>query len=518
MTYIRKIKRKNKNGTIKTYYAEVESVREGDKVVQRYIRSLGTDPENPTNIVIEPTHFSYLSLRLMQGSLTPNDLFEMLENMGQPVKKDELKKLGILYDFGKKTYSISLSYKTNSQYKSKPYSQTTRTRNIKTLSGERIISIQKKYCKIHGLINKENIALLNKICLPRRVFDTKVIVAIGYLRWFFNYQREEIQLLLGARGIQISTGEISILSEEFLLRFYILHKKHSSQMNELFTTNKGYILHLDGSAESGDEITFTAKEGMTEITIDSWIMPSESRQYIKPFLQHIKDTYGSPLVIIRDMSKEISDAASEVFPKVPHQICHTHYVRNLGDILFNHRYKKLLNKIVNAKILSKFAPLKKACVEGTTSKNKMVVAEHYWVMLAIEYILHPRECRSDYPFVLPYLEVMNRVIEIMSMVRKIVMWDASHNFGVGVVLKFDNYLKKLVNDKDVKLYFTTVGHIWGWFEEIRSVLRVSREFSGKEQNNVAIDADKLKTKLIGVMNKIRDEGRSCLLYTSPSPR
>src|SRR5665648_965346 len=181
-------------------------------------------------------------------------------------------------------------------------------------------------------------------------------------------------------------------------------------------------------------------------------------------------------------------------------------------------YKTLRNKIVNAKILSKFAPLKKACVEGTTSKNKMVVAEHYWVMLAIEYILHPRECRSDYPFVLPYLEVMNRVIEIMSMVRKIAMWDASHNFGVGVVLKFDNYLKKLVNDKDVKLYFTTVGHIWGWFEEIRSVLRVSREFSGKEQNNVAIDADKLKTKLIGVMNKIRDEGRSCLLYTSPSPR
>ena len=343
--------------------------------------------------------------------------------------------------------------------------------------------------------------------MPRRVFDTKVIAAIGYLRWFFNYQREEIQLLLGARGIQISTGEISKLSEEFLLRFYIVHKKHSPQIKELFKTNKGFILHLDGSAESGDEITFTAKEGMTEITIDSWIMPSESRHYIKPFLQHIKDTYGSPLVVIRDMSKEISEAASEVFPMIPHQICHTHYVRNLGDILFKHRYKTLRNKIVNAKILSKFAPLKKACFEGTTSKNKIVAAEHYWVMLAMEYILYPRECRSDYPFVLPYLEVMNRVMELTGMVRKIVMWNASHNFGVGVVLKFDAYLKKLVNDKDVKLYFTMVGHIWGWFEEIRSVLRVSREFSGKEQNNIATDADRLKQNTIEVMKKIRDDGR-----------
>jgi len=115
MTYIRKIKRKNKDGTIKTYYAEVESVREGDKVVQRYIRSLGTDPEHPTNIPIEPTHFSYLSLRLMQGSLTPTDLFEMLENMGQPVKKEDLKRLGIHYDFEKKTYSISLFYQKNSK-------------------------------------------------------------------------------------------------------------------------------------------------------------------------------------------------------------------------------------------------------------------------------------------------------------------------------------------------------------------------------------------------------------------
>ena len=43
---MRKFKRKNKDGTIKTYYAEIESVREDKKVVQRYIRSKGTDPDN----------------------------------------------------------------------------------------------------------------------------------------------------------------------------------------------------------------------------------------------------------------------------------------------------------------------------------------------------------------------------------------------------------------------------------------------------------------------------------------
>lgn len=115
MSYTRTFKRKNKDGSIKTYFAEVESVRVGDKVVQRYVRSLGTDPKNPTKIPIEPIHFSFLALRLMQDALTPNDLFEMLENMGQPIRKDDLAKIGINYEFEKKTYSISLFYKKKSK-------------------------------------------------------------------------------------------------------------------------------------------------------------------------------------------------------------------------------------------------------------------------------------------------------------------------------------------------------------------------------------------------------------------
>ncbi len=106
MGFIRKIKQRGK-----IYYAEVENQWINGKCVQKHIRSLGTDPEHPRNIPIEPVHFSYLALRLMQDALTPNDLFEMLEKMGQPVKKKNLERICINYDFGKKTFSISLFYK-----------------------------------------------------------------------------------------------------------------------------------------------------------------------------------------------------------------------------------------------------------------------------------------------------------------------------------------------------------------------------------------------------------------------
>jgi hypothetical protein len=101
-------------------------------------------------------------------------------------------------------------------------------------------------------------------------------------------------------GISISTGEISNLSREFLIRFYCIHRRHLKDL-EL----KEYVLHLDGTGESGDEIVFMAtKDGITEITIDARIMPSESSEYIIPFLQEIKDVFGDPLSVLRDMDPQ----------------------------------------------------------------------------------------------------------------------------------------------------------------------------------------------------------------------
>jgi len=115
MSYIRKITKRNKNGEIKVYYAEVESVRVGGKVIQRHIRSLGTNPSFPTNFPLENVQFSYLAVRLMQGDLTPNEVFDMLEGMGHPVIRDSLERIGINYNFEKKTFNIYLFYPKNSK-------------------------------------------------------------------------------------------------------------------------------------------------------------------------------------------------------------------------------------------------------------------------------------------------------------------------------------------------------------------------------------------------------------------
>ena len=206
------------------------------------------------------------------------------------------------------------------------------------------------------------------------------------------------------------------------------------------------------------------------------------------------------------MSEEIAVSVSEVFKGVAHQICHYHFVRNIGDIIFKHRYEELRKAILDTHILARILSLKKKLMDGISNKERIVIAEYYWVRLAIEYILHPREIKSDYPFVLPYLELMNRIVEILEMFRKIVMWNSWHNKKIDFVLKFNDYLKKMVATNEVQMWYKKIQCIWKWFEEIRKVLRVSRELSEKGQMNSPTMANENDEELKKIILKIRDEG------------
>ncbi len=117
MPYTRKVVRKNKDGTVVTYYEEVESHRVNGKVVQTHIRSLGKDRDSPSTIPMDKVHFSYIVMRLMQGDLSANELFDMIEKMGYHVSKDDLERIGLIYDFKKNSFSLSLYRKRSGKRK-----------------------------------------------------------------------------------------------------------------------------------------------------------------------------------------------------------------------------------------------------------------------------------------------------------------------------------------------------------------------------------------------------------------
>ena len=103
MTFIRKIKKGDK-----IYYQEVENKWVNGKTVQKHIRYIGRDKDNPDHIPIEKVHFGYIATRLMQGDLSPNELFDMIEKMGNHVNRENLERIGLFYDFKKNSFSLSL--------------------------------------------------------------------------------------------------------------------------------------------------------------------------------------------------------------------------------------------------------------------------------------------------------------------------------------------------------------------------------------------------------------------------
>ena len=335
------------------------------------------------------------------------------------------------------------------------------------------------------------------------------MIAIGFLRWYFNYQREEVQTILSARGISISTGEISNLAEEFLLRFYAIHKKNIPKMRKLFDKNGGMRFHLDGTGESGDEIVFMAKDGKTGITTDAQVMPTESKKYIIPFLKNHKALFGDPIVVIRDMSKQIRDAVSEVFPNTPQQICHYHFVKNLGKLLFKNKYSEFRTSIINLKVLSKLKGIIEENKEDVvTEKNILVSAEQKWTALAIEHILIIRKRCSNYPFTLPYLDIMNRINNIQYMTKKIITWNNKYKMVVKEINKLSKQLDKIIGDKDISSKLLLIQTTWDWFEKIRKVLRVERNLSKNESNDKLTDAKQIRRKINATLRKIKKEGTS----------
>lgn len=117
----------------------------------------------------------------------------------------------------------------------------------------------------------------------------------------------------------------------------------------------------------------------------------------------------------------------------------------------------------------------------------------------------PRE--SGYPFVLPYFEIMNRALKISGLIERIVRWNAKHNLAVRAVLDLSEKLKVLTATQELQLQYSRIKRIYGWFEDTRKDLGVSRHLSGNGQRVKPTDVGEVKERLEKTLVRIEIEGR-----------
>jgi hypothetical protein len=182
--------------------------------------------------------------------------------------------------------------------------------------------------------------------IPKCNTDLNVIILIGLLRWRLGMKRHEIRAFLVTKGIYLSTGTISNRSLDFILLFKQLHKNKCEEIKALIERKGGMIPHMDGTHRAGGRVVFVLQEGYDNMVIDADLIPSEAEEHVNPFLSEFKITYGSPLVIVRDMAKGLALSSSKIFLDIPQQICQVHFIRNLEKDLITEYHKKLKSSIV----------------------------------------------------------------------------------------------------------------------------------------------------------------------------
>ena len=107
-TFIRKIKQGDK-----IRYAEVWNERHGKKVIQHHVRYLGSDPTNlpdPSSFNIEKVHFGYLAQLILSDALSADDVYLMLDGMGESVERKELKEIVIRHNISEKKTRLRLVF------------------------------------------------------------------------------------------------------------------------------------------------------------------------------------------------------------------------------------------------------------------------------------------------------------------------------------------------------------------------------------------------------------------------
>lgn len=313
---------------------------------------------------------------------------------------------------------------------------------------------------------------VQRLFLPGCRFDMNVMNAVGILRWGLCLQREEIRILLMGRGVQISTGEISYLSERFLAYFYLLHHSKYPVLVRLFESHGGAVLHIDGTEEKGSDVVFCAKEGMTGITVMADTIPSESVEHVTGFLEQYKENFGSPLVVVRDMSQILERCVTEVFPNVLQQICHFHFIKNLGKEVLRDLYSSLRRKVISTKMVPRLTDLKK--VLRAEGRNAVETAELVWVRLAIEHLEYARDHAGGFPFKLGYHKLTKRTDDIHRLARKLMHVNCRRNIFVKELMTLDAHLMKVLDNEGIKEDARKLGFLEDWFEKVRQVLRLSR--------------------------------------------
>ena len=345
---------------------------------------------------------------------------------------------------------------------------------------------------------------LHRLVPPDSNYGYDVINLIGQLTYSENKQAREIKIILKTEyNIPISISGIEYLSKKYIIYLLAVHENNISKIVERINSNGGYILHTDALGSKAGKKIISALDSISNLVLGNAKILSENSDYIIPFLNKIKESFGTPLAIVYDMGRGGMKAAESVFPRVKKLVCHFHFLRDIGKDLLGENYdiirkqlrifggvtelknisKKLRKIIENSDGENVYDDFYEAKINNKPIEMESDIEAAIKLYIFIEWMLSWKSESNGYgfPFDRPHLDLALRIREVVKILEEMKLLCHFSTKEFEAIQKIYERLKKLLQklpedkilEKTIEKTIEKITEEIKIFDRLRDVMRIT---------------------------------------------
>jgi hypothetical protein len=175
-----------------------------------------------------------------------------------------------------------------------------------------------------------------RLALPKHEFGLDVIACVGTLRYAQHRSLPEIHEHLRHRGVAVAPRTVTHLLERYD-ELLTLSLTETTRRQRITQAQGRIILALDGlQPDVGHEVLWVLRDCLSGEVLLARSLLSATQPDLAVLLRTVQQTVPVPIVgIVSDGQLSIRGAVAEVFPDVPHQLCHFHYLREAAKPIYD---------------------------------------------------------------------------------------------------------------------------------------------------------------------------------------
>ena len=197
-----------------------------------------------------------------------------------------------------------------------------------------------------------------RVTVPGCTYGLDVIAQIGWWRDRGHLDRAEIHSRLVNRGVQLSERQVDYLYNRYQILLACVGNQDRSRLQAVVEQYGGLKVALDGLAPEGaSEQLWVVREVESQITLVVAWLDKVDYETLQRLLRPVAEMGMAILATVSDKQPCVKKALEQLWPEVPHQWCHPHYLGNLADPAYeqDRKLKTEMRQAIRAELRTSLA-------------------------------------------------------------------------------------------------------------------------------------------------------------------